>query len=107
MNTIIKVFPKYCSCCRKLGELQQKYEEKVEKYLNEGSSISISQQKVCKDLDIKMMCCLNNTYNASTYYVVDTFFNMVLVNGSNIKNIKSENGLKTLVDREIEDFPLL
>lgn len=107
MNTIVKIFPKICSCCRFLGKIQQEFEEHIENYINNGNSLNESQKLACEYFNIKLMCCLNNILNSSTYFVVDTYFNSILVNGVSLKNLKSENGLKTITEIEAPDIPLL
>ena len=109
MNTLIKIFPKYCSCCRKLGEIQYDFEIELEKLItkNKDKPLNILQEEICKKFDIVKMCCLNNIYNAPTYFFVDTYFGQIFnanINNNN-KELICENGPNTIYSIEPLELP--
>jgi len=111
MNTLIKLFPKFCSCCKKLGEIQYDYENEIDKLkIDEewkDKPLSEIQLEVNKRFNLTKMCCLNNTENAATYFHVDTYFNQICAEnlGSTTKNLNSKNGPNTLFSKEPPSLP--
>lgn len=106
METSIIVLPKYCSCCKRLGILQEELESKIKEKFTEGKKLQeVQKDVILNDFNIKKMCCLNNI-KGSSYFIVDTYFNMIKVD-PNVSGLESKNGPKTIKEKNMYELPTL
>lgn len=108
MNTTVKLFHKYCSCHNRLAIIQEKYENYVKDLFDKGElPLNECQLAAIAHFGFSKMCCRNNILNAPTYFIVDTYYGAVTVEGVVSKDLVTMNGVDTSFNRPVPDLPVI
>lgn len=71
-------FDEYCSCGKRIGVLQRKFEIKVKENLEKGISLCDARKEAIKSLDITKTCCLRDLTHFPKNFICDTTSNALV-----------------------------